>query len=67
MAQVALLIDFESLSMEGEETLPGRTNPVPYEELRLAPLSLSPSDVRTGTQRPSEKWRLPFRGHLPTS
>ena len=35
MVQVALFIDFENLAIGAEETLPGRTNPVPYEALEL--------------------------------
>ncbi|MGY1708364.1 NYN domain-containing protein [Geodermatophilus sp. SYSU D00758] len=35
MAQIALFIDFENLVLGAEETLPGRTNPVPYKALEL--------------------------------
>ena len=35
MTQLAVFIDFENLAIGAEETLPGRTNPVPYEALEL--------------------------------
>ena len=35
MDQVAVFIDFENLALGAEDTLPGRTNPVPYAALEL--------------------------------
>ena len=36
MEQVAVFLDFENLAIGAEETLTGRSNPVPHEALELA-------------------------------